>query len=248
MVVELETKLTTIKESMNKLREDKKRCEFALENSEKLCKRYEDAMLEGVEADALYKNVMELYSKVTNDRNASAKELLEDVLNNALEQVPLASKYEAHLFEPATTKAVKDLYIRLLDLSSNNERGLLTGSGTMVGQMMSFLMSAIVLKFSGKRKLMILDEVFTGFEDEDAIVTFGELLVALAKNEGFQFIFIEHKHELNKVEGIVEYNFIKPSYEQGLVLASSQIVKGITTETETETETDTKNGGVEDRN
>lgn len=222
-MVEVDTKLQSIKEAMNKLREDKKRSEFALENSEKLCKRYEDAMLEGVEADALYKNVMELYSKVTNERNASAKELLEDVLNKTLEQVPLASKYEAHLFEPATTKAVKDLYIRLLDLSSNNERGLLTGSGTMVAQMMSFLMSAIVLKFSGKRKIMILDEVFTGFEDEDAIVTFGEILVALAKNEGFQFIFIEHKHELSNVEGIIEYNFVKETYERGLELAYSRI-------------------------
>jgi len=222
-MVEVDKKLQSIKEAMNKLREDKKRSEFALENSEKLCKRYEDAMLEGVEADALYKNVMELYSKVTNERNASAKELLEDVLNKTLEQVPLASKYEAHLFEPATTKAVKDLYIRLLDLSSNNERGLLTGSGTMVAQMMSFLMSAIVLKFSGKRKIMILDEVFTGFEDEDAIVTFGEILVALAKNEGFQFIFIEHKHELSNVEGIIEYNFVKETYERGLELATSRI-------------------------
>lgn len=222
-MVEVDKKLQSIKEAMNKLREDKKRSEFALENSEKLCKRYEDAMLEGIDDDALYKNVMELYSKVTNERNASAKELLEDVLNNTLEQVPLASKYEAHLFEPATTKPMKDLYIRLLDLSSNNERGLLTGSGTMVAQMMSFLMSAIVLKFSGKRKIMILDEVFTGFEDEDAIVTFGEILVALAKNEGFQFIFIEHKHELSSVEGIVEYNFVKETYERGLELATSRI-------------------------
>lgn len=224
-MVEVDKKLQSIKEAMNKLREDKKRSEFALENSEKLCKRYADAMLEGIDADALYKNVMELYSKVTNERNASAKELLEDVLNNALEQVPLASKYEAHLFEPATTKAMKDLYIRLLDLSSNNERGLLTGSGTMVAQMMSFLMSAIVLKFSGKRKIMILDEVFTGFEDEDAIVTFGEILVALAKNEGFQFIIIEHKHELRNVEGIYEYGLHKDTdgYDRGLYLQYTRV-------------------------
>lgn len=203
--------LTDIQVSMAKLREEKQKCEFALETSEKQCIKYQDALDEAVVTEALYKNVIELYLKVANDRNASAKELLEDVLNNALQTVPLDKKYKAHLVESSTGRSLKELYIRLLDYDTNSERSLFTSTGTMVGQIMSFLMTAIVLKFSGKRRLMILDEAFSGLDAEKSLPIFAELVIALAENEGFQFIIVEHKPELSNVPGVFEYGLVKPN-------------------------------------
>lgn len=85
-------------------------------------------------------------------------------------------------------------------------------------------MTAIVLKFSGARRIMVLDEVLSGFYDKDSIRLFGEILVALAKNEGFQFILVEHKSELAKVEGINIFSVDKPNYRQGLVLIDADEV------------------------
>lgn len=216
--------LTEIQVAMTKLREEKQKSEFALETSENQCVKYQDALDDAIVSEALYKNVIELYLKVANDRNASAKELLEDVLNNALQTVPLDAKYKAHLVESSTGRSLKELYIRLLDYDTNSERSLFTSTGTMVGQIMSFLMTAIVLKFSGKRRIMILDEAFSGIDAENSLPIFAELVIALAENEGFQFIIVEHKPELSGIPGVYEYGLTKPkNTDAGLVLAYERV-------------------------
>lgn len=170
----------------------------------------------------IYNEVSRLYSAITRRRTGEVKTLLESVLNNALSRIPMDAEYEAVLEGPDYTKANPTVEIKLVDKNSGKTRTPLVSTGTMVAQLISFLMTAIVIKFSGVRRVMVLDEVLSGFYDRESIRLFGEILVALSQNEGFQFILVEHKSELAKVEGINILSVDKPNYNTGLILVEDE--------------------------
>lgn len=51
------------------------------------------------------------------------------------------------------------------------------------------------------------------------ITMFGEILVALNQNQGFQFILVEHKSELATLKGIRQVQAQLQNYEQGVQFA-----------------------------
>lgn len=180
---------------------------------ERLNKELEELEKEAVVLD----KVMRLSQTIKEDTQRSAEELLERVLNNALSRVDLDSSYSAKLVHPNTSRAVKGLLIKLEDMKTGKERVPFESTGTMVAQLISFLMSAIVLKMSGKRRIMVVDEVLSGFNDVHSIKEFGDVLVALSQNDGFQIIAVEHKSQLEQVEGINVMHFEKD--DEGLKLS-----------------------------
>ena len=62
---------------------------------------------------------------------------------------------------------------------------------------------------------MVLDEQLSGLEDKEMIKVLGYILVSLSRNEGFQFIIIEHKSHLLDVEGVSQFKIEKTNYRQG---------------------------------
>lgn len=193
-----------------------KRLGIQLETALEQVLDYQNKIQEYEELELLYTQVSQLYSAITRERTTEVKQMLEDVLNSALARIPMDAEYEAVLQGPDYTKANSTVEIKLVDKNSGKERTPLIGTGTMVAQLISFLMTAIVIKFSGKRRVMVLDEVLSGFYDQDSIRMFGEILVALSENEGFQFILVEHKSELAKVSGINVIEVEKQTYDRGL--------------------------------
>lgn len=163
-----------------------------------------------------YGKASEAFKRIADSRNAEAVATLEDVLNWALDNIKLEQRYEARLEERDSSRSGKEMVIILRDLDTGRERSLRNQTGTAISQIISFLMNIIVIKFSGSTRIMVLDEVFSGLQDKETIQMFGEILVALSNNEGFQFILVEHKSELGEVEGVKQINLRLNEYEKGL--------------------------------
>lgn len=194
--------LALIKDKHTEYREEVLRSRLAKEQEEKNVETYEAKIKELEDREVTLLEVAQLCQSIAYNKNQEAKEVLEEVLNHALQQVELDANYTAHLLQPETKRAVRGLYIKLIEEETGEERTPLTSTGTMVAQLISILMTIIVLKFSGKRRVMVLDEVMSGFSGLHSIPTFGNFLVTLAENEGFQIIMVEHKEQLAEVEGI----------------------------------------------
>lgn len=172
--------------------------------------------LTNLEADeVLHQKVLLTFKEISDTRNQEGKAMLESVLNWALSNIPLEQRYEASLQE-SVRGTKKELSIVLRDMDTGLVRNLKNQSGTALVQIISFLMNIIVIMLSNSSRVMLLDECFSGLQDQETITMFGEILVALARNEGFQFIMVEHKSELSVVEGITAITAQLNSYEDGV--------------------------------
>lgn len=214
--------LELLKQEHNNYRETVLRARLAKEQEERNVENYGGKIIELENREITLLEVAQLCQSIAQNKNQEAKEILEEVLNHALEQVELDANYTAHLIQPETKRAVRGLYIKLIEEDTGKERTPLTSTGTMVAQLISLLMSIIIIKFSGKRKLLVLDEVMSGFSGLHSIPTFGNFLVTLAENEGFQIIMVEHKEQLADVDGIRNISVDKVNGK----LEVSNIVRG----------------------
>lgn len=218
----METRYQAIKSNFSDTRAALNKISIQIDSLETQIMAYNNKIIKLDEMVLIYQQVVEVYKRVMSTRNNQVKSVLEDVLNRALGSIPLDTEYRAEIQGPDYTKANSSVVIKLIDQNSGKERTPLVGTGTMVSQLISFLMSAIVIKFSGKRRIMFLDEVLSGFYDKESIRLFGEILVALAENEGFQFIIVEHKSELERVSGINIVTVEKDDYDTGLFIESME--------------------------
>lgn len=197
-----DVELEQLKEEHNQYREKVLRTRLAKEQEEENVENYTNKIIELEDREITLEQVAQLCQSIAHSKNQEAKDILEEVLNHALEQIELDAEYTAHLIQPETKRAVRGLYIKLIEEETGEERTPLTSTGTMVAQLISLLMTIIVIKFSGKRKVIAMDEVLSGFSGLHSIPTFGNFLVTLAENEGFQIIMVEHKEQLAEVEGV----------------------------------------------
>ncbi|MBE7114670.1 hypothetical protein FT641_19925 [Bacillus paranthracis] len=161
-----------------------------------------------------------MFKNIADERNEGAKQALTDVLNYALANVPLEQRYEARIEETISKRSGKEMVVILRDIDSGQERSLKHQTGTALSQIVGFLMTVIVIKFSGASRVIVLDEKLSGLQDEETIRMFGDVIVALAKNEDFQIIMVEHKSELKTVEGVTVIPLVLRDYERGLEVAS----------------------------
>lgn len=194
--------LESLKQEHERYRENVLRARLAKEQEERNIAEYGGKIISLENREVTLVEVAQLCQSIAQNKNQEAKEILEEVLNHALEQVELDANYTAHLVQPETKRAIRGLYVKLIEEETGKERTPLTSTGTMVAQLISLLMSIIVIKFSGKRRLLILDEVMSGFSGLHSIPAFGNFLVTLAENEGFQVVIVEHKEQLAEVDGI----------------------------------------------
>lgn len=187
--------------------EDKKSQNLAFkirhDSTKELLDDYEEQLKRITQLSVDNQKAIDLLKKISDDRTNSALEVLQNTVNWALENIKLAQKFEIVL-DVRERGDSKVLNIVLNDLEKNKQRTLKHQSGTAVRQIISFLLQMSIISISGASKIVILDEVLSGLQDKETIRMFGEIIVALAVNDGFQFIFVEHKSELHEVEGITQ--------------------------------------------
>lgn len=195
-------KYENLKERGDKIRRENDELMVLEKQSERQIAMYEEERSKLINESDILNDVIRVSQLIRDDTQSKVEDLLETVLNSALGRVDLDSNYEAKLIHPTTKKAIKGLLVKLIDSETGKERTPFESTGTMVAQLISFLMTAIVLKMSGNRRLLVVDEVLSGFNDVYSIKEFGDVLVALAKNDKFQIVMVEHKSQLEGVEGL----------------------------------------------
>ena len=196
-------------------REDIKLLERQVDTIQETVDEYHKDVGEKMNEKMLCDKSSELFKNITDERNKVAKEQIEEVLNYALSNIPLEQSYKASLEETESKRSGKELNIVLTDLETGHQRKLKSQTGTWIVQVISFILTMIVIKFSDSSRVMLLDEVFTGMEDNEMIKVFGKILVSLAENEGFQVFMVEHRSELDNIEEIKNKEFAIEDYEQG---------------------------------
>ena len=177
--------------------------EIRLKSSEDSLKEYEEKIQQLIVEELNHQKAIDLLKKIADDRTNSAVEILQNTVNWALENIQLEQRFEIILEVKDRTDG-KVMSINLVDLDLNKTRTLKHQSGTAVRQIVSFLLQMTIISLSGARKVVILDEVLSGLQDKETIAMFGQIIVALAENDGFQFFMVEHKSELLNVAGITQ--------------------------------------------
>lgn len=203
----------------NNRRENVKLLEKQTETMQATIDRYEKDIEEKLNERMLCEKASAMFKRIANDKNKEAKKQIEEVLNYALNNIPLEKEYIATIEESASSKSGREMIVVLTERETGYQRTVRNQTGTLVAQLVSFILTLIVIKFSGSSRLMILDEVFTGMEDYDMIKVLGNILVSLAKNEDYQIFMIEHRKELDQIDEIYNIPLALNDYEEGTVLA-----------------------------
>ena len=187
-----------------------------LENIERLSlskKEKEDAM------EVLAK-ATKIFQKVSDERNRTAKDALETVINWALSKIftdPTQS-YELKIEEHSDARSGKTMELYLIDLNTGYSRSLKDQQGNAMAQIVSFLMLLTVIKFVDASKVLVLDEMFSGLEDENAVRMLSDILVSLAKNDGFQIFLTEQNSLISDNEEFVRIVVALEDHEDGLIV------------------------------
>lgn len=162
-----------------------------------------------------------LLKQLVDERTASAYETIEETMNWCLARVPLKQRYRIRIDEHST-KAGRGIVLTLIDQDTDKERALKTQTGTAIAQIVSFLLLVVIVSISGKSKVMVLDEHFSGLDDKESIRHFSEILYALSENDGFQFFIVEQNREIATHEGIQTIPLDILDYNNGLVIVSDE--------------------------
>lgn len=163
---------------------------------------------------------LKIFQRVSDERNKTAKDALETVINWALSKVFTDQSYEVKIEEFADGRSGKIMEVYLLDVETGHSRSLKFQTGTALSQIVSFLMMLTVIKFADASKLLILDEVFSGLEDKEAVMMFSDILTSLAKNDGFQILIVEQNNLISDNDDFKRINVELNSYEEGLTVKS----------------------------
>lgn len=210
----------SILEKCDGFREDVKLLKRQADTIEESVDEYEQDLEDKSAEKLLCEKSSLLFKKIADDRNKSAKEQIEKVMNYALSNVPLEQNYKATLEEKESKRSGKEMRIVLTDIDTGYERDLKDQTGTWIVQIISFILTMIILKFNESSRVMILDEVFTGMEDYEMIKIFGDILVSLSENEDFQLFMVEHRSELDRVEDIKSIPLRIEDYNEGTKVVS----------------------------
>lgn len=180
--------------------------------------RYNQELLASRAKIDLNRQSIIVFSQIVDTKTANVIHKLTETINNALAVVPLTNEYDIHIQETDNSRSGKMLEVKLLDKTANKLRGLRTSSGTAVAQLVSFIFRIVLISFSEHRKMILVDENFSGFQDTETIAIFGNVLTALAEQEGFQIIMVEHKSELLNVPHIKNIMLRKDNYKDGVYI------------------------------
>lgn len=212
---ELDTRIENFEVVLDKLKARREGLKIQETKSQNTVTNLDSKITANLDDILKYQKAIEVFKDIADTRNDEAKAKLEETINWALSQIPLEQNYSIVLEE---SESGKELDIKLRELESGRERSLKDQSGIALCQIVSFLLDIILICISNSTRIMILDEAFSGLEDKEMIQIFGEILVALARTENFQFIMIEHKTNLDSVEGIIPIELKYTNYKRGTVI------------------------------
>ena len=165
------------------------------------------------EKETLYYDLIEaskLISALADKQSANTLDYITDIINKALSELFKANPCRIYLEKKLHANRYAHINLRLID-SAGREMNLKHDSGTGLQQVISFLFSLCLISLSGKRCLMIHDEVLGGTHAA-AKETISELIKIFAKD--FQFVMVEYGYdEIGKIYSIEQLGTYSEAYD-----------------------------------
>ena len=163
--------------------------------------------------------------RLVDDRTEVAYTKIEEVLNWALSQVPLKQRYQIRINDFEDKRFGRGVTFDLVDIDTKRVRSIKNQTGTAISQIVSFLLSVVIIAISGSSRVMVLDERFSGLDDEESIKNFSDILQALSENEGFQFHIVEQNRDIasNEDINVIALDLVENSKDRGLEIVGNEL-------------------------
>lgn len=163
--------------------------------------------------------------RLVDDRTEVAYTKIEEVLNWALSQVPLKQRYQIRINDFEDKRFGRGVTFDLVDIDTKRVRSIKNQTGTAISQIVSFLLSVVIIAMSGSSRVMVLDERFSGLDDEESIKNFSDILQALSENEGFQFHIVEQNRDIasNEDINVIALDLVENSKDRGLEIVGNEL-------------------------
>lgn len=217
----LDSRMDNVSNKISGMKEDLREKEIGKQTLENEKTRYEtDIKLKSSEIEVLEKT-SEFLKNMVDMRTAEAYDRIEETMNWCLSRVPLKQNYAIQINEFEDNRYGRGVALDLIDLDTKKIRTVKNQTGTAISQIVSFLLSAVIIAISDSSRIMVLDELFSGLDDRESIRNFSDILQALAENEGFQFHIVEQNRDIASNENI---NVIKLDLEENTRTRGLEIV------------------------
>lgn len=163
--------------------------------------------------------------RLVDDRTEVAYTKIEEVLNWALSQVPLKQRYQIRINDFEDKRFGRGVTFDLVDIDTKRVRSIKNQTGTAISQIVSFLLSVVIIAMSGSSRVMVLDERFSGLDDEESIKNFSDILQALSENEGFQFHIVEQNRDIasNEDINVIALDLVENNKDRGLEIVGNDL-------------------------
>lgn len=158
-----------------------------------------------------FKKAKRVIQKITDTRNESVKEYIKDVVNKGLTAMLQRHDYNLEIQDGDRGDSQKVTEIQLISTKTGKPRKV----GMAVKQITSLIFIISLLEIAGSSKILALDEYLSGASDETA-AKLSDILVALAKNNEFQFFVVNHVIDISENPEFERVYLVKESDEEGL--------------------------------
>lgn len=161
-------------------------------------------------------SAIKVFQAMSDERNLIARMDIEKTINSALQSIFVGENYTIQIdeYNHGSRKHARLLLVN----EDGNEVSFKNGAGDGIKQTTSFLANVSLIRFTDSSKLLVLDELFSGFHDVYATIV-AQILQKLAEDNDFQFIIVSHSNPFKKCADFIQYNVYKT--EAGLQMGCS---------------------------
>lgn len=178
---------------------------------EKSIKELEKQYKNDLEYIVKFKKAKRVVQKITDTRNENVKSYIKDLVTKGLTSMLQKHDYNLEIQDSDRGDSHKITEIQLISTKTGKPRKV----GTAVKQMTSLIFIISLLEIAGSSKILALDEYLSGASGETA-KKLSDILVALSKNNEFQFFVVNHVLEISENPEFERIYLKKESDEEGL--------------------------------
>ena len=167
-----------------------------------------------------FKKAKKFIQKITDDRNKDVKKYIEDLVTKGLISIRQEHAYNLEIIDSNRGESSKVTDIILVSTKTGKPRKV----GTAVKQTTSIIFIIALLEMSKCSRMLALDEYLSGASGETA-EKLGDVLVALANNNKFQFFTVNHVLEISNNPEIKRIYFKNEDEKVGLIVDKEKTLK-----------------------
>lgn len=161
-------------------------------NTEKLRKQIEELVQKSARLNEEYVTMLEaqqLLAAISEENTNSILDYIVGVINKALAEIFPYDERRVYLEKKLHNGQHAHINVKLTG-SNGVVRDLNLQTGTGLRQIISFLFLVSLIEIRGGRKVLLMDELFSGLHKEAKRIIMD--IIQIFAEEGFQFIFVEY--------------------------------------------------------